>query len=315
MKTNRLKKWLIILLILFIIGISCFIGINKYIKKINSYQYKLSQLGYNNTQINTLKKELNNKQLDVILKKKYNKKIVELVKEKYFIFNNLDNYLKYEEELDEDKRYSDIIAIINVGSNKEFYENSMETNTDLNEKMLVNKFHNLTNEYKPNDLVELTNTYAYGNDQSLRKDAYDSFISMFNSAKKDNVTLIVNSSYRPFNEQEQIYHDYTKWYGEEDADKIAARPGYSEHQTGYALDIQSYNTNRNNFEDSDAYKWLDNNAYKYGFILRYPKDKEYLTGYDYESWHFRYVGKAIAKYIKENNITYDEYYAYFIEKK
>ena len=69
------------------------------------------------------------------------------------------------------------------------------------------------------------------------------------------------------------------------------------------------------FENFDEFKWLEKNAYKYGFILRYPKDKEYLTGYEYESWHFRYVGKNAAKYIHENKITFDEYYAYFIEGK
>ena len=310
-----MKKWPFILVLLIIIGIGSYIGINNYLKKINSYSYKLKELGYSETQIDTLKKKLDDKQLDNILKRKYSKRIVEFIKEKYFIFSKLDDYLKYDKSIDVEKSYTDIVAIINVGTNNEFYQNSKETSVDLNELMLVNKFHNLTNDYKPTDLQELSNNYAYGTDQSLRKSAYDAFISMFESAKKENVTLIVNSSYRPYSEQEQIYSDYGRWYGEEEADKIAARPGYSEHQTGYALDIQSYNTNRNNFEESDAFKWLDSNAYKYGFILRYPKGKEYLTGYDYESWHFRYVGKKAAKYIKENNITYDEYYAYFIEKK
>ena len=315
MQKRKIKKWPFILLIIIIISIITYIGINNYIKKINSYEYKLTEIGYNDSQINTLKKKLKNNELDIILKKKYNKKIIELIKEQYFIFSNLDNYLKYDKTIDEEKSFKDIVAIVNVGTNKEFYTQNIDTDINLNEKMLVNKYHNLTNEYKPDDLKELSNTYAYGNNQYLRESAYNAFISMFNKAKKDNITLIINSSYRPFSEQEQIYSDYSKWYGEEEADKIAARPGYSEHQTGYALDIQSYNTNRNNFEESDAYKWLDNNAYKYGFILRYPKNKEYLTGYDYESWHFRYVGKKIAKYIKNNNITYDEYYAYFIEKK
>ena len=70
----------------------------------------------------------------------------------------------------------------------------------------------------------------------------------------------------------------------------------------------------NNFDDSDAAKWLKKNAYKYGFILRYPKDKEDITGYDYEPWHYRYVGKEVAKKIHDENITFDEYYAYYIEK-
>ena len=69
------------------------------------------------------------------------------------------------------------------------------------------------------------------------------------------------------------------------------------------------------FEKTDEFKWLQNNAYKYGFILRYPKDKEDITGYSYESWHYRYVGKDVATKIKKLGITFDEYYAYFIEGK
>ena len=116
-----------------------------------------------------------------------------------------------------------------------------------------------------------------------------------------------------YNEQKKIYDDYSSWYGEEDADKKAARAGYSEHQTGLAVDIQSYCSQNKDFEECEEFTWLTNNAYKYGFILRYPKDKEYLTGYKYESWHYRYVGKKVSKYIHDNDITFDEYYAYFVK--
>ena len=75
------------------------------------------------------------------------------------------------------------------------------------------------------------------------------------------------------------------------------------------------NYNSKTFDTSEAFNWLQENAYKYGYILRYPKDKEYLTGYDYESWHYRYVGEDIAKYIQDNNITYDEYYAFYLDKE
>ena len=99
------------------------------------------------------------------------------------------------------------------------------------------------------------------------------------------------------------------------ADSIASRPGASEHQTGLTLDIFSKdNSNKNTFKDTEVFKWLKDNSYKFGFILRYPEDKVKVTGYGYESWHYRYVGKKIAKYIYENNITFEEYYAYFIEK-
>jgi LAS superfamily LD-carboxypeptidase LdcB len=70
----------------------------------------------------------------------------------------------------------------------------------------------------------------------------------------------------------------------------------------------------NDFENTDEFKWLQKNAYKYGFILRYPKDKTDITGYDYESWHYRYVGKEVAQKIHELDITFDEYYAYYIDK-
>lgn len=315
MKKRKVKKWPIILLLIFSISIVSSIEIIKYVHKINSYEYKLEQIGYTKSQIDVLTHKLKKDELDIILKKKKNKMIIDLIKERYFLFDNLDTYLKYDDSLDEEKSPKDIVAIVNVHSNKEWYQDPNNTDIKLEEKMLVNKFYHLSKDYKPNDLVELSNNYAYGTDQKVRKKAYNAFLNMWNSAKKDEITLIVNSSYRSYEDQESVYNDYSAWYGEEEADKIAARPGASEHQTGYALDIQTYNSNRNNFDKSDAFKWLKKNAYKYGFILRYPKGKEYLTGYDYESWHYRYVGKDIAKYIQENKITYDEYYAYFIEKE
>ena len=136
---------------------------------------------------------------------------------------------------------------------------------------------------------------------------------MFNDAKKENITLIINSSYRSYKEQEEVYNMYLTNKGEEYADKYAARPGHSEHQTGLAIDLTTYGANGETFDQTDAFKWLENNAYKYGFILRYPKDKENITGYNYESWHYRYVGVETATKLKEENITYDEYYAYYIE--
>ena len=129
------------------------------------------------------------------------------------------------------------------------------------------------------------------------------------------IYLIINSSYRPYTEQEQLYNEYTELYGQRGADTIASRPGYSEHQTGLALDIFSKDsTTRSTFKDSAAYTWLINNSYKYGFILRYPEGKESLTGFEFEAWHYRYVGKKHAKAVHEKNITYDEYYAYYLDK-
>ena len=86
---------------------------------------------------------------------------------------------------------------------------------------------------------------------------------MFNAAKKENLTLIINSSYRSYEDQEKIYNDYSSWYGETDADKKAARPGYSEHQTGLVIDIDNIETDFNNFENTEEFKWMQENAHKY----------------------------------------------------
>ncbi len=309
------KKKILIFSIIGVIVIALIITSILVIKHINytkTYEYKFNKIGYNKEEVVVLKKELKDKQLDELLNHKYDKNITKLVKGKYFIFNKLDDYLKYYKD-NKDKSLADVVAIINTNTNNDFYTNTKETDVSKNELMLLNKYNYLTASYNPDDLEVFTNIYAYGENQSLRKDAYDAFIEMWNSANKDGYKLIVNSSYRSYDEQKKIYDDYSSWYGEEDADKKAARAGYSEHQTGLAVDIQSYCSQNKDFEECEEFTWLTNNAYKYGFILRYPKDKEYLTGYKYESWHYRYVGKKVSKYIHDNDITFDEYYAYFVK--
>lgn len=306
------KVLLIIIGIIVIVGIVTSVLVIKHINYTKTYEYKLSKIGYNKEETKLLEKELKDKDLDKLLDKKYNKNITSFIKEKYFIFNNLDDYLKYLKD-NKDKNLTDIVAIVNTNSNNKFYSNTKKTDISKNELMLVNKYNYLTSDYNPNDLEELSNIYAYGKNQMLRHDAYNAFIEMWNKATTDGYKLIVNSSYRSYEEQEKIYNDYSSWYGETDADKKAARPGYSEHQTGLALDIQSYCSEDKEFDECPEFTWLSENAYKYGFILRYPKDLEHITGYNYESWHYRYVGVKASTYIHDNNITFDEYYAYFVK--
>ena len=179
--------------------------------------------------------------------------------------------------------------------------------------MLVNKYYHLDASYQPNDLVDISNQYYYGEGHQIRKIVYDAFIDMWNQAKNDGIYLIINSSYRTYEEQQSVYDGYKNSYGTTYADSIAARPGYSEHQTGLSLDIFSTEyTTTANFKGSPAYEWLVNNAYQYGFIQRYEEDTEELTGFSEEAWHWRYVGVEVATYLHEHDITFDEYYAYFI---
>ena len=135
---------------------------------------------------------------------------------------------------------------------------------------------------------------------------------MFNAAKESNLKIVISSGYRSYNEQKETYDSYVERYGAKKADTLAARPGYSEHETGLALDITTGGATKDTFDTTDEFKWLQENSYKFGFILRYPKGKEKITGFDYEPWHYRYVGLDLAEKIYKEGITFDEYYAYYL---
>ena len=235
-----------------------------------------------------------------------------LLKEKYFLYKNLDSYLNYIKDNKSDK-LTHVVSIVNVKANYDHYDEDIVKKTDTSKGilMLVNKFNYLDNTYVPNDITNIPLTYAFSDNQAT-KEVLSAFKNMWQKAKSENLNLIVNSSYRDYESQENVWNNYEARNGEEYADSIAARPGYSEHQTGLALDIITYGANKNTFEDTDEFKWLQKNAHKYGFILRYPKDKEDITGYEYESWHYRYVGVEAATEIHNKKITYDEYYAYYV---
>ena len=121
------------------------------------------------------------------------------------------------------------------------------------------------------------------------------------------------SSYRSYDYQVNLYNNYVKSDGKDAADTYSARPGFSEHQTGLAVDIYNKELPYTSFEETKEFEWMQKNAYKYGFILRFPKDKVNITGYQYEAWHYRYVGKKAAKYIHDHNITLEEYYIKKVE--
>ena len=312
---RKLNYKLIFTIIVIIIAIAAgTIGIKKYIDYRNSNEFKLKQIGYNETEIKDITK-LKDDQIKAILKKKYNRLNIKFIRQKYFITNNLDRYIKYYNNHKDDK-ISHIISIVNVCADEDYYDKDTVKKTDISKKelMLVNKFNYLDENYAPDDIVKVSMQFAYG-DNEIKKEVYEKFRSMYNDAKKEGLYLIITSSYRDYNFQKELWDSYANQKGDEWADSVSARAGYSEHQTGYTLDIVTYNANMSSFEKTDEFKWLQDNAYKYGFILRYPKDKEDITGYSYESWHYRYVGKDVATKIKKLGITFDEYYAYFIEGK
>lgn len=157
--------------------------------------------------------------------------------------------------------------------------------------MIVNKTYSLPKTYNPGGLTD---------------EFMDAFYEMQSAASLDGISLFVASGFRDYDYQVDLYNAYVKKDGKEAADTYSARPGYSEHQTGLAADINAADSS---FEDTPEAIWLDKNCYKYGFVIRFPKGKEAYTGYTYEPWHLRYVGKDIAKKIHDaGGISLEEYY-------
>ena len=145
----------------------------------------------------------------------------------------------------------------------------------------------------------------YGN--GLTKELKVAFFNMQNAALKENIELKIISGFRSYERQKEVYESYLKIDSKKSVDTYSARPGHSEHQSGLAIDI---NKDDDSFIDTKEARWLDNNAYKYGFILRYPEGKSEITGYKYEPWHYRYVGEYLAKKLYNNGdwITIEEYF-------
>ena len=318
-KRLKLKKWVYYVIFVIILIIVIVIGVNLYkeYKYRQSNEYKLLQLGYTDNEVDILLEKLSNNTVKDLLTKDKDDDVVSFAKEKYYIDKNLNEYLAY---YDENKNTStkDVVAIINVNADHDWYDEELETDTSKNELMIVNKFYALTKDYAPENLVTIPLDYSYGNegDNKLIDYAYEHFLDLWNAAYDEGHHLMVKSSYRDYESQEEVYNYRKETYGQRAADETAARPGHSEHQTGLVVDMTSTTeASANEFKNSDAYKWLKENAYKYGFIERYPEDKEYLTGYSAESWHWRYVGVDAATTMHKNDITYDEYYAFYIENQ
>ena len=198
----------------------------------------------------------------------------------------------------------DVVTRVNIGLDKPFYTNTMASPYLDKEYILVNKYLYLNQNYIPKSLELLDESYAKKG-MKLVKNAKDMFEKMYYAAKKDGFIIRVMSSYRSYDYQLNLYDKYKETSGKEEADKYSARPGFSEHQTGLCVDIDDGLNNYENFDKSKSYVWMTNNSYKYGFIERYPKNKENITGYQYEPLQYRYVGVDIAKFIHDNSITFD----------
>lgn len=179
---------------------------------------------------------------------------------------------------------------------------------------LVNKEHALPSDYIPSDLTVPAVRFPFTEDnpkKQLRLVAANALEELFKASNEIGLELFALSGFRSYERQEEIFQNNILRHGEDYANTYSARPGESEHQTGLVMDVTNQAVNFElvtEFGDTKEGKWLKDNAHKYGFIIRYPKDKVNITKYQYEPWHLRYVGIKLATELYNNKITLDEYY-------
>lgn len=187
--------------------------------------------------------------------------------------------------------------------------------------VLANRNYLLPANYAPTDLAEpdIRFSFSYkGDKRKLRKEAADAIEQLFRAAEKKKVILYAVSGYRSYTRQKQIYDRNVSTRGKTATDKVSAMPGSSEHQTGLTMDISANSVGcqlSQYFGSTREGKWVAKNAHKYGYIIRYPEGKSKITGYHYEPWHIRYVGKTLATYLYKNKLTLEEFYGVSCNKE
>ena len=241
-------------------------------------------------------------------------------KVKYYKKENLERYVKYYEK-NKSLSYKDVVLRVNIGLDYGFYDYIGSAKVNKGNLVLVNKYLKLDKNYIPNDLEQINYKYFINGNRKtsfLRKEAKEAFERLSEDSIKNGTPVYGQSAYRSYEKQEALYNKAVKSYGKDKADMDTSKPGHSEHQTGLTIDVSS--TKKGNmleFGSTLSFSWMSNNAYKYGFILRYPKGKEHIHGFIYEAWHYRYVGIKVAKDMHDNysNLTFDEYYYMFLDKE
>ena len=304
--TDRDNRWLAVpctfaaLLVLLVLVKSCQ-GIIYY----NSNECKINRLGYPLDQAQTLATVLSDEQADsLIARGEHDTVAYPIVKQRYYIKKNFEHYLAFHKQDTTGLSLSDIVAIVNVSGYPDYEAAPCDTSKGY--LMLVNGHHYLDEQYKPEDLVAFNKTCCY-EDQRAQRAVVEAFIALQQECEKQtDAHLMVNSAYRSFEDQQGTYKRNDQRY--------VALPGRSEHQTGLAIDVTSLqHPLKWDFGKSKEGVWMRENCHRYGLILRYPEKQSHIMGYSYEPWHMRYVGVETAKRIHDEGITFDEYYAYYLD--
>ncbi len=199
-----------------------------------------------------------------------------------------------------------------TGSYRTAYKVKKETDNPTSVSALVNQTYYLTDSFVPSELTEIPSQYAIS-DQRLSKPALDALVDMCEAGITNGTQFFVTTSYRSYDTQETAYKTFLNTMNEAQADAICNRAGFSEHQTGLAINVAATYETDKDFIDTDVYSWLKATCANYGWIARYPEEKKILTGMGDEPDHFRYLGRDLALAVTESKLTYDEYYCLYLK--
>ena len=279
-----------------------YIDDDNFIEYVNEYLH----IGYNGENINQIFMLSKKNQEKLLNKKKINITDNLEIKDYINIKNfNVDNYDRYElyRKNNSDLDISTVVTYVNINLDRPFYEDSTLVSNPHDLTIIVNKYNHVNKDFVPKNLVALFDNGG-AKMVDVAANAYKEFI---NAAKKDGITLKSTTAYRSYSFQSYLYNNYVKEDGVKKADTYSARPGSSEHQLGLAVDLTDPYVSGKRLSDED-YKWVLNNSYKYGFIVRYTESGVPITGYMEEPWHIRYLGVDLATKVYESGLTYEEYY-------
>ena len=218
---------------------------------------------------------------------------------------------EYGQEKYKKKTYAEIVQTVNVEMNIDWLDNQKETDISKKELMIVNRIYGLSEDYVPEDLVDVPVKYAYAG-KKLSNSVLQEVIKLIEEGKTNNYNFVVSDGYRSYEDQKKMYDSYADSIGISETDEFVARPGHSEHQSGLLLELKPYNKIISDVSTNEEYLWLRENAHKFGFIFRYNKEHEDLTGFSSFTWKIRYVGVEAATKIYNEGICFEEYYAYYV---
>lgn len=227
-----------------------------------------------------------------------------------FYYYEKDKQYRYEayQQENPDLPAGDVVWMVNVGLDHKFYTMAQAAEVVEAGPMLVNKYRYLPKDYAPKQLVSV------GKGKRMEKTAAEAFKELKKAAKTAGFYLQPVSAFRTYQYQENLHNNYMKRQSEEEVDTFSSREGFSEHQTGLTVDINTGQSTLRAFAGTQAAEWVEKHCGDFGFIVRYPEGEEEITGYEYEPWHITYVGVETAADMKARGInTLEEYYVKYIE--